>query len=81
MENNTVVVDEELLEFWGVEHEDNEKLLQYLIQTRQDLAEFMDRFYDGNIIRNMMAYKNHKEGKPEQHYSKTKKSDDFLVVY
>lgn len=51
---------DEMFKFWGVEGSDNKKLLNFLIQSDEELSLFMDKFYTGHILKNMMAYKKHK---------------------
>ena len=60
MENNTAV-NEEMFKFWGVEDKSNKGLLEFLIATKEDLSFFMDKFYTGHILKNMMAFKKYKQ--------------------
>lgn len=50
----------ELFDFWGVEHEEHKRVLSLLIQTNEDRKEFMNYFYSGYIIKDMVNYQNHK---------------------
>jgi len=52
----------EMFKFWGVRSRDHEKLLSFLIQSYEELDEFMNYFYNGDIIRNMIAYQKYKRG-------------------
>lgn len=50
----------DMFDYWGVTQGDHKRLLTFLIKSENDLDEFMDEFYDGNIIRNMVKYQKHK---------------------
>lgn len=51
---------EKMFKFWGVKHGEHKRLLSFLISTKDELTEFMERFYNGNTILNMIKYQKHK---------------------
>lgn len=55
-----ILVTDEILKLWGVHGSANKEMLRFLIKDEKSLLEFMEEFYDGDILRNMMAYQKHK---------------------
>ena len=55
-----ILVTDETLKLWGVHDVSNKEMLRFLIKDEKSLLEFMKEFYDGDILRNMMAYQKYK---------------------
>ena len=55
-----ILVTDETLKLWGVHDTTNKEMLRFLIKDEKSLLEFMEEFYDGDILRNMMAYQKYK---------------------
>lgn len=54
---------EKMFEFWGAKHGEHRRLLIFLIKTEDELSEFMQNFYEGDIIKNMILYQRFKRRK------------------
>lgn len=71
---------EKMFDFWGAEHNEHKRLLIFLIRTEDELSEFMQEFYEGNIIKNMILYQGFKRRKYSMSievYSDMCKTDDI----
>ncbi|WP_419893620.1 hypothetical protein [Oceanobacillus kimchii] len=60
MKNDQLYVNEVLCGDLGVEVGEHKLLLSFLTRNEKDLGLFMDKYYNGNVVKNMIVFQRHK---------------------